>query len=130
MKEAFKNLGIVTGDDYIKVREGLWIACGPYEEKSWYQKKEKDTIPDMEELTKISLKLHNIITIQESCGLLSLKQISEDIYILGLVALLRTLAKLLGYALKEKRNIELLTISTIFFILFQLGGSGVSYYSY
>lgn len=79
MKEAFINLGIVSEDGYVKVRDGLWVASGPYKKSDW-DNADKDILGTKEELYDIHLNLKRIIEIQEECGLDSLKQLFFDDY--------------------------------------------------
>ena len=79
IETLYRNLGLVTEDDYIKVRDGLWVKSGPYEKQSWHDA-DKSVLPTKEELKEIYLKLQEIIKIQESCGLPSLRQILEEDY--------------------------------------------------
>ena len=75
--QLYRNLDLVTKNDYIKVRDGLWVKSGPYKEKSW-NKTDKSILPTKDELNEIYLKFQEIILIQEACGLESLQQILEE----------------------------------------------------
>jgi len=77
IEQLYRNAGLVTEDGYVKVRDGLWIASGPYQEQSW-NKADKSTLPTKEELKEIRPKLQDLILIQESCGLPSVRQILEE----------------------------------------------------
>ena len=73
----YLNSGLVTKDGYVKVRDGLWVASGPYQEQSWHDV-DKSTLPNKEELNEIYLKIQKLIQIQEACGLESLRQILDS----------------------------------------------------
>jgi len=77
IEQLYRNAGLVTEDGYVKVRDGLWVASGPYQEQSW-NKTDKSILPTKEELNEIYLKLQELIQTQESCELESLQQILED----------------------------------------------------
>jgi len=79
IETLYRNSGLITEDGYIKVRDGLWVKSGPYQEQTWH-KADKSTLPTKEELHEIYLKLQELICIQESCGLESVRQILEDEY--------------------------------------------------
>ena len=74
IETLYRNTGLVTEDGYVKVRDRLWIASRPYEKRSWYDA-DKSILPNKEELNEIYLKLQELIQIQESCGLESLRRI-------------------------------------------------------
>jgi len=75
IETLYRNAGLITKDGYIKVRDGLWVKPGPYQEQSWDY--DESTIPYKEELHEIYLKFQELIQIQEACGLDSLQQILE-----------------------------------------------------
>ena len=77
IETLYRNAGLVTEDGYVKVRDGLWVASGPYQEQSWNDA-DKSILPTKEELNEIYLNLQELIQIQEICGLDSLQQILED----------------------------------------------------
>jgi len=79
IEQLYRNAGFVTEDGYIKVRDGLWVKSGPYQEQTWHDA-DKLTLPTKEELNEIYLKLQELIQIREACGLESLQQILEDEY--------------------------------------------------
>jgi len=79
IETLYRNAGLVTEDDYIKVRDGLWVKSGPYEKQSWHDA-DKSILPTKEELKEIYLKLQEIVQIQESCGLESLRRILNSNY--------------------------------------------------
>jgi len=76
IEQLYRNLGLVTEDGYVKVNDQLWVKSRPYNEHSWNQA-DKSTLPTKEELNEIHLKFQEIIQIQESCELDSLKQILD-----------------------------------------------------
>jgi len=77
IETLYRNAGLVTEDGYVKVRDGLWVASGPYQEQSW-NSADKSILPTKEELNEIYLKLQELIQIQEICGLDSLIKILEE----------------------------------------------------
>jgi len=77
IRQLYINSGLVTEDGYVKVRDGLWVASGPYQEQSW-NSADKSILPTKEELNEIYLKLQELIQIQEICGLDSLIKILEE----------------------------------------------------
>jgi len=79
IEQLYRNSGLITEDGYIKVRDGLWVKSGPYQEQTWNDV-DKSTLPNKEELHEIYLKIQELIQIQEICGLKSLQQILKDGY--------------------------------------------------
>jgi len=79
IETLYRNTGFVTEDGYVKVRDGLWVKSGLYQEQKWHDVDDY-TIPTEEELHEIYLKLQELIQIQESCGLDSLRQILASNY--------------------------------------------------
>jgi len=79
IRQLYFNADLVTIDGYIKVRDGLWVASGPYQEQTWRKADKSSILPTKKELHEIYLKLQELIQIQESCGLDSLRQILEDV---------------------------------------------------
>jgi len=79
IKKLYRNAGLITKDGYVKVRDGLWVKSGPYQEQSWHDT-DKSILPTKEELNEIYLKIQELIQIQEACGLDSLRQILDDEY--------------------------------------------------
>jgi len=77
IETLYRNAGLVTEDGYVKVRDGLWIKSGPYQEQKWNDV-DKTILPTKEELHEIYIKIQELIQIQEACGLDSLQQILED----------------------------------------------------
>jgi len=76
IRQLYRNSGLITEDGYIKLRDGLWIKSGPYKEQTW-NNADKSTLPTKEELNEIYLKFQELIQIQESCGLHSVRQILD-----------------------------------------------------
>ena len=79
IEQLYRNSKLVTKDGYVKVRNGLWVKSGPYQEQEWYDT-DKSILPTNKELNEIRLKFQELIQIQEACGLPSLQQILEDEY--------------------------------------------------
>ena len=77
IETLYRNVGFITEDGYVKVRDGLWVKSGPYKRQSWNDA-DKSVLPTKEELHEIYLKLQELIQTQECCGLPSLQQISKD----------------------------------------------------
>ena len=77
IETLYRNAGFVTEDGYVKVRDGLWVKSGPYQEQTWNDA-DNSVLPTKEELHEIYLKIQELTQIQESCGLDSLKQILDD----------------------------------------------------
>jgi len=79
IKKLYLNSGLITEDDYVKVRDRLWIKSGPYKRQSW-DYEDESILPTKEESYEIYLKVQELIQIQEACKLKSLKRISIDDY--------------------------------------------------
>ena len=80
IETLYRNTGFITVDDYVKIRDGLWVKSGPYKRQSWNDA-DKSILPSKEELHEIYLKFQELIQIQEACGLPSLKQILDSPYL-------------------------------------------------
>jgi len=79
IETLYRNAGLVTIDGYVKVNDKLWVKSGPYEVQSWHDV-DKSILPTNKELNEIHLKFKELIQIQESCGLPSVKQILENTF--------------------------------------------------
>jgi len=79
IRQLYRNAGLVTEDGYVKVRDGLRVKSGPYQEQSW-DDADKSALPTKKELHEIYLKIQELILIQESCGLPSVRQILDNGY--------------------------------------------------
>jgi len=78
IEQLYRNSGLVTEDGYIKIRDGLWVKSGPYQEQTWDGASDTASLPAREELREIYMKLQELIQIQEVCGLDSLRQILDS----------------------------------------------------
>jgi len=76
IETLYLNAGLITEDGYVKVRDGLWVKSGPYQEQSW-DEAFRSILPTKEELKEIYLNIKEVIQTQETCGLSSLRQILE-----------------------------------------------------
>jgi len=81
VEQLYRNSGLITEDNYIKVNDKLWV--GPFRTESMYYIRDIGVAQDLtssKELEEIISKKKEIIAIQESCGIPSLRQIFEDKY--------------------------------------------------
>jgi len=80
IEALYRSAGLVTEDDYVKVRDGLWIASDIYTFKSWFRARRNEYLPSKDELNEIYLKLQELILIQKACYLPCLDVILKDKY--------------------------------------------------
>jgi len=81
IETLYRNSGLVTEDNYIKVNDKLWV--GPFGQESMsYMKNigQAQNIASSKDLEEIISEYLEIVAIQEACGIPSVRQIFEKKY--------------------------------------------------